>query len=175
MPLIRYEVTLPADARAHPTAFAPVPASNTSFWSKNMAQGWTVTGQPGTQRIPAPYSDVGPSARPGSPLPGGSGGGMAGGSRYAPPFWYPSLYWARQALAGSIGGVRAGWLVNARQGEAGRPMHALTMRYGSGQAAPTTAQPGMRALLAGRRMPGTHQVATRPNTPHWPRWRGRRG
>jgi hypothetical protein len=170
--LIRYEVTLPPDALAHPTAFAPVPATTTAFWSKNMAQGQTLTGQPGTQRIPAPYADVGVQSGPGSALPGGSGGAGATGSRYMSPAWYPSLYYARQVLWGSIGGVRAGWLVSARQGAAGRPMHALTAAYGSFQAAPTSVQPGMRPARTGRRWLRQRQVAADPNRPRFPRMGG---
>lgn len=159
MPLIRYEVTLPPDARRFCTAFAPAPAATTSFFSKSRSQGWTVTGQPGTQRIPAPYSDVGVPSGAGSPLPGGPG---SRGSRYMPPAWYPSLYWARQTLAGSIGGVRAGWLVNARQGPAGHPIRTH-------QAAPTTVQPGMRPRR--QRRLGRRQVAMAPNAPKFENWR----
>ena len=166
MPLIRYEVTLPRDALCDPTAWAPVPASTTAFWSKNMAQGQTITGQPGTQRIPAPYSDVGVRSGPGQPVWGGAGGAGATGSRYMPPAWYPSLYWARQVLWGSIGGVRAGWLVNARQGPAGRPMHSLDTAYGSLQAAPTIVQPGMRPRR--QRRLRQHQVMAEPNRPRFP-------
>jgi hypothetical protein len=165
MPLIRYEVTLPAQARCNPTAWAPVPASTTSFWSAAQAQGWTVTGQPGTRRIPAPYSDVGVPSGPGSPLPGGAGGGGATGSRYMPPAWFPSQYYARQQLAGSIGGVRAGWLVNARQGPAGWPVPTRA-------AVPTTVQPGMRPHRMRQLL--NRQVASSPNAPRWPRWGGRR-
>jgi hypothetical protein len=169
MPLIRYEVTLPRDALRHVTAFAPVPASTTAVWSKNLAQGQTVTMQPGTQRIPAPRPGFGQvHAGPGSPLPGGAGGAGAAGSAYMPPCWFPSLYWARQQLWGAIGGVRAGWLVNARQGPAGRPMHALTARYGAFNAVPQTQQPGMRPHRA--RFLGQRQVAAGPVAPRWPRW-----
>lgn len=171
MPLIRYEVTLGPDAARRACAFAPVPASTTAFWSKPMAQGWTVTGQPGTRKIPAHYADVGVPSGPGSALPGGAGGAGGTGSRYMPPFWMPSLYYARQQLSGSIGGVRAGWLVNARQGPAGRPMHAVRAdTYGAYQAAPTTVQPGMRPArprwLRGR------QVAAGPPLPRFGRMRG---
>ena len=160
MPLIKYEVTLPPDAQRDPTAFAPVPASTTAFWSKNQAQGWTLTGQPGTRRIAAPYSDVGVPSGPGSALPGGAGGAGATGSRYMPAAWYPSLYFARQELAGSIGGVRAGWLINARQGPAGAPIP-------SRPAVPTTVQPGMRP----RRLQQlrNRQVAMSPARPTYPR------
>lgn len=152
MPLIRYEVTLPADAQRYPTAFAPVPASTTARWSKGAAQGWTLTGQPGTQRIPAPYADTGVLSGPGSPLPAGSGG-----SRYAPPFWMPSLYWARQVLWGGIGGVMV-YSDNAP------PVPTY-------QAVGTTQVPGMRPRQP--RWLKQRQVATRPNTPRWPKW-GRR-
>lgn len=165
MPLIRYEVTLPAQARAHPTAFAPVPVSTVAFFSKSRAQGWTVCGQPGTRRIPAPYADTGVLSGPGTALPGGAGGAGAAGSRYMPAAWYPNLYYARQQLSGSIGGVRAGWLVNARPGPAGHPTRTA-------QAVPATVQPGMRPRRA--RWLGRRQVAADPVTPTYPRW-GRRG
>jgi hypothetical protein len=125
-----------------------------------MAQGWTVTGQPGTRQIPAHYADVGVTSGPGSALPGGSGGAGGTGSRYMPPSWYPSLYYARQVLSGSIGGVRAGWLVNAKQGPAGRPVRTY-------QAAPTTVQPGMRPRRP--RWLRNRQVAAGPNQPKFPR------
>ena len=157
MPLIRYEVTLSDDARRYPTAFAPVPASTIARWSNRAAQGQTQVGQPGTQRIAAPYADVGPSARPGSPLPGGSGGGMAGGSRYADPFWMPSLYYARQELWGGIGGVMV-YSDNAP------PVPTQ-------QATGTTQVPGMKPRrpqwLWGR------QMAEPPNTPLFKRWHGK--
>jgi hypothetical protein len=174
--LIKYEVTLPAQARCDPTAWAPIPASTTAFFSKSMAQGWQVTGQPGTVAIPAPYADVGVTSGPGSPLPGGAGGAGNTGSRYMPPEWWPNQYYARQVLWGSIGGVRAGWLVNAKQGEAGRPFHALTANwqnprpYGEYQATPTTRQPGMRPHLTGRRWLRQRQVSAPPNRPRFPRW-----
>ena len=153
MPTIKYEVTLSPEAQRHPTAFAPVPASKPAVYSNAMAQGWTVTGQPGTRRIAAPYGDVGVPSGPGSPLPAGSGG-----SRYAPPFWFPSLYYARQVLWGGIGGV----MVYSDNAVPKRTYPAV----------PTSAVPGMRprrpVWLGGR------QVSAGPNTPVWKRW-GRRG
>lgn len=160
MPLIRYEVTLPADALRCPGAFAPVPASTIARWSNRAAQGQTQTGQPGTRKIPAPYADVGPSARPGSALPGGAGGGMAGGTRYAPPYWMPSLYYARQELWGGIGGV----MVHL----GGR---TAVVPHPTSQAVGTTQVPGMRPRRPQRLR--DRQVAMAPNTPRFRRWRGR--
>ena len=157
MPLIRYSVTLGPDAARYPTAFAPVPASTTSKYANAAAQGQTLSGNPGTLGIPAPYpvgSYEGVSAGPGAILPGGSGGGMAGGSRYAPPAWYPSLYYASQELWGGIGGVRV-YSDNAPP-------------IPTSQAVGTTQVPGMRP----RRMQQLRhlQVAAKPNRPRWLRW-----
>ena len=108
MPLVRYDVTLGPDAARYPTAFAPIPASTIAKYANAAAQGQMLSGNPGTMPIPAPYpvgTYDGVAAGPGAVLPGGSGGGMAGGSRYAPEFWMPSLYYARQELWGAIGGV----------------------------------------------------------------------
>lgn len=109
MPVIRYEVTLPPECQAHPTAWAPLPVATISRWAAAESQGQTVHGQPGTERIPAPYPTVGSGsfgAGPGSRFPGGAGGATGAGSQYMPPAWYPSLYYARQCLWGAIGGVR---------------------------------------------------------------------
>jgi hypothetical protein len=164
VPLIRYEVTLSPDAQKHPTAFAPIPASTIAFFSAAQAQGWTVTGQPGTRRIPAPYSDVGVPSGPGSPLPGGGGGAGGTGSRYMPPAWYPSLYYARQQLWGAIGSVAAGYLLSGRGGPS--PVRTYP-------AVPTTVQPGFRAW--GVRQLGQQQVAMDPNLPKYRHWRFGRG
>lgn len=156
MPLIRYDVTLGPDAAKYPTAFAPVPASTTSKYANAAAQGWTLTGQPGTRAIPAPYPNLsfnGVSAGPGAILPGGAGGGMAGGSRYAPPAWYPSQYYATQVMWGGIGGVRV-YSDNAPP-------------VPTSQAVGTTQVPGMKP-----RQPQwlrNRQIAAKPNRPHWPR------
>ena len=101
---IAYEVTLPPEALKYPTAFAPLPASTTSAWSLKQSQGQTVHGYPGTRAIPAPRSAVGPAARTSSQAR--IGGGQQGGERYAPPYFWPNLYYAVQNLWGSIGGVR---------------------------------------------------------------------
>ena len=160
MPLNRYEVTLSEDAQRHPTAFAPIPASTISKYANAASQGQTLTGQPGTIPIPAPYpvgTYDGVAAGPGAILPGGSGGGMAGGSRYAPPVWFPSQYYATQDLWGGIGGVRV-YSDNAPP-------------IPTSQATGTTQVPGMKP-----RAPAwlhTRQVAMRPNTPKWERWRGK--
>lgn len=156
MPLIRYEVTLGPDAAKYPTAFAPVPASTTAKYAAAAAQGQTLTGQPGTRAIPAPYPTGtydGVAAGPGAILPGGAGGGMAGGSRYAPPAWYPSQYYADQRLWGGIGGVRV-YSDNAPP-------------IPTSQAVGTTQVPGMKP-----RQPQwlrNRQVATKPTRPRWPR------
>jgi hypothetical protein len=164
MPLIRYELTLPADARRHVTAFAPVPASTIAKWSNAMAQGWTLSGQPGTRAIPAPYADVGPSARPGSALPGGGGGAGNTGTRYMPPRWYPSQYYARQWLWGGIGGVAAAWLVNGNGGPSAQG-------HPSAPAADTRWVPGKYRLS----WPWMRQrpVMSGPVTPRWRWWRPR--
>lgn len=163
MPVIRYEVTLSPDALRYAGAFAPVPVSTTARWSAAQAQGWTVTGAPGTRRTAAPYADVGPSARPGSALPGGAGGANPAGSRYMPPEWYPSLYYARQVLWGGIGGVAAGWLVNGRGGPSAG-------EHPSRPAADTRWVPGK----SGRAWPWLRgrQVTSDAPVPAWRRWRG---
>jgi hypothetical protein len=156
MPLIRYNVTLGPDAARYPTAFAPVPASTTAKYANAAAQGQTLTGQPGTRGIPAPYpvgTYGGVAAGPGAILPGGSGGGMAGGSRYAPPVWYPSQYYATQDLWGGIGGVRV-YSDNAPP-------------IPTSQAVGTTQVPGMKPRQP--RWLRNRQVAARPNAPRWPR------
>ena len=157
MPLIRYEVTLGPDAARYPAAFAPVPASTTAKYAAAAAQGQTLTGQPGTLPIPAPYpvgTYDGVAAGPGAVLPGGSGGGGATGSRYMPAAWYPSQYYATQDLWGAIGGVRI-YSDNAPP-------------IPTSQAVGTTQVPGMRPRqpqwLRGR------QVAMKPNRPRWLRW-----
>lgn len=104
MPRIRYECTLSQEALRHVMAFSPLPASTTSAWSLKQAQGSTVHGYPGTRAIPAPRSAVGPAAR--TSARARAGGGQQGGENYAPPFFYPNLYYAVQRLWGAIGGVR---------------------------------------------------------------------
>ena len=161
MPLIRYDVTLGPDAARYPTAFAPIPASTTSKYANAAAQGQTLTGQPGTVPIPAPYpvgTYDGVAAGPGAVLPGGSGGGMAGGSRYAPPVFYPNQYYATQDLWGGIGGVRV-YSDNAPP-------------IPTSQATGTTQVPGMKP----RRPQWMYnlQVAMPPNAPRWPRRKPRR-
>jgi hypothetical protein len=92
-----------------PTAFMPLRAMTPSTMDIGRSQGTPedVTGQPGTQGIPAPY-----------PNPGQVGvqqGGVVAldylpsglsASQYMPPRWYPTLYYRGQHLSGGIGGVR---------------------------------------------------------------------
>lgn len=160
MPLIRYECTLSPDALKYPTAFAPVPASTIAKYSNRAAQGQAQTGEPGTRAIPAPspgFNVPGLRQGPGSPLPGGSGGGGATGSQYMPAAWFPSLYYATQQLWGAIGGVQV--------------YSDNRIPHQTSQAVGTTQVPGMRPrkaqALRGR------QVAAPPNTPRWALWRPR--
>lgn len=162
MPLIRYDVTLGPDAARYPTAFAPVPASTTSKYAAAAAQGQTLSGNPGTLAIPAPYPNLsydGVSAGPNALLPGGAGGGGAAGSRYMPPAWYPSQYYADQRMWGGIGGVRV-YSDNAPP-------------IPTSQAVGTTQVPGMRPRAPARL--GRRQVSMPPNAPRWKQWRNPRG
>lgn len=86
------------------TAFMPVRAMTTAVMDNSRAQGTPedVTGQPGTQGIPAPYPQVSAVGHEGGvdKLPSG-----LSESRYMPPRWYPSLYYRAQHLWRAIGGV----------------------------------------------------------------------
>ena len=103
MPGVRQVITgLPPQKGS--TAFMPLRALTQSVMDVSTAQGTPedVTGQPGTQGIPAPY-----------PAPGqlGVNNGLdflpsgLSASQYLPARWYPSLYYRQQHLFRSIGGV----------------------------------------------------------------------
>ena len=86
------------------TAFMPLRAITQSGMSVELAQGTPegIEGQPGTQGIPAPYPAPGQVAVVSGVdyLPSG-----LSASQYMPARWYPSLYYRRQHLSRSIGGV----------------------------------------------------------------------
>lgn len=86
------------------TAFMPVRAMTTSVMNISVAQGTPedITGQPGTQGVPAPYPSPGQlSVNDGVDfLPGG-----LSASQYMPRRWYPSLYYRAQHLYRGIGNV----------------------------------------------------------------------
>lgn len=103
MPGIRQVLTgLPPQKGA--TAFMPLRVLTPSVMDISRAQGTPedVTGQPGTQGIPAPYPAPGQVANVGGVdyLPSG-----LSASQYMPPRWYPTLYYRQQHLSRSIGGV----------------------------------------------------------------------
>jgi hypothetical protein len=97
MPGVRQVLTgLPPTNGA--TAFMPTRAMTPSVFDISSAQGTPeeITGQPGTQGIPAPYPYAKQSelSRVGTTT-----------SFYAPPRWYPSLYYRGQHLWRGIGGM----------------------------------------------------------------------
>src|SRR5215469_12108196 len=87
-----------------PTAFMPMRALTTAVIDISRAQGTPedITGQPGTQGIPAPYPPATSVGHEGGydKLPSG-----LSESRYMPARWYPSLYYRHQHLSRGIGGV----------------------------------------------------------------------
>lgn len=87
MPAVRYVVP-----GATSGAFVPVPAATTAVVRYKME----VTGQPGTQAIPAGLADFGAG---GQTVNGvsvrGAGAGYNQGSNTMPPVWYPQLYYER--------------------------------------------------------------------------------
>ena len=102
MPGVRQVVTgLPPQLGA--TAFMPLRALTQSVMDVSVAQGTPedVTGQPGTQGIPAPYPMMTP---PDAARPYFIGGGLCR-SWHMPARWYPVLYYRQQHLWRSIGGV----------------------------------------------------------------------
>ena len=114
-----------------PTAFMPLRALTTGVMDNSRAQGTPedVTGQPGTQGIPAPYPEpgqVGVTSQ-GDYLPSG-----LSASQYMPPRWYPSLY--RRIRLGLTGGCAVSARLRCR-GRSG----CLTGWTGSGAAYERTA------------------------------------
>ena len=102
MPVIRQALSgLPA--QNGPTAFMPLRAITPSGMDIKHAQHVTLTGQPGTQGIPAPYPD-GPTKPVGNAKGSYFPSGLSA-SQYMPPRWYPQLYYAFQRVYGGIGGV----------------------------------------------------------------------
>jgi hypothetical protein len=86
MPAVRYVVP-----GATSGAFVPVPASTTAVVRFKQE----VTGQPGTQAIPAGLADF-PGGQVVNGLPvRGAGSGYNQGSNTMPPVWYPQLYYER--------------------------------------------------------------------------------
>jgi hypothetical protein len=81
MPQIIYSVP-----GATSTAFVPVPAATTA----KIAYKNQVTGQPGTQGIPAAPAELAGQVN-GAKLPAG----YSGGSSYMPNTWYPDLWFER--------------------------------------------------------------------------------
>ena len=103
MPGVRQVITgLPPQDGA--TAFMPLRVLTQSVMSVAAAQGTPegVTGQPGTQGIPAPYQ---PTTVPGFGEKGTRFPSGLSASRYMPARWYPTLYYRGQHLFRSIGGV----------------------------------------------------------------------
>ena len=86
MPAIRYVVP-----GATSSAFVPVPAATTTV----VAFKQEVTGQPGTQAIPAGLPDF-PGGQNVNGVPvRGAGAGYAQGSNTMPGVWFPQLYYER--------------------------------------------------------------------------------
>jgi hypothetical protein len=87
MPAVRYVVP-----GATSSAFVPAPAQTTAVVRYKME----VTGQPGTQAIPAGLADFpGGQVVNGQPVRG-AGAGYNQGSNTMPPVWYPQLYYERR-------------------------------------------------------------------------------
>jgi hypothetical protein len=108
-----------------------------------------VTGQPGTQQIPAAGPGVEQSR---------TGQAMMGRARTsdAPPWWLPNLYWARPQ--------RDYW-----------PGAGMPVSVSSDNLMPVPARDprGIPARLAAPIVQrGSTQIAARPITPTWPAWNG---
>jgi hypothetical protein len=78
------------------TAFAPIPARNSSAYSYKGA----VVGQPGTQGVPVGLPDFGVTGQHvNGTLVRGGGAGYSQGSSTMPLVWYPQLYYQRSLRA----------------------------------------------------------------------------
>lgn len=89
MPQIIY--TVPG---ATSSAFVPVPAGTTAKY----ADHYLVTGQPGTQGVPAAPAELAGQVN-GSPVRSG----YAGGTGMMPGVWYPQLYFERSLWPSAAG------------------------------------------------------------------------